>query len=184
MPKKTKKSKAGHKAELLELQIELVKLQKYVIAAGERVLIVVEGRDAGGKDGVIKRVIEHLSPRETRVVALGKPSDRERTMWYFQRFVPHLPAAEEIVFFNRSWYNRAGGEPVMGFCTRDEHPRLSGIAEIFSRLRGSQSPFSTRSYSSCLTSPSATPRSARALTIGDLCTRAAASARSASPTTV
>ncbi|MEX0715588.1 MAG: polyphosphate kinase 2 [Planctomycetaceae bacterium] len=134
MPKKTKKSKAGHKAELLELQIELVKLQKHIIAAGERVLVVVEGRDAGGKDGTIKRMIEHLSPRETRVVALGKPSDRERTMWYFQRFVPHLPAAQEIVIFNRSWYNRAGVEPVMGFCTKDEHHEFLDTVQSFEEM--------------------------------------------------
>ena len=90
-------------------------------AADDKILVLFEGRDAAGKDGTIKRVIEHLSPRETRVVALGKPSDRDRTEWYFQRYVPHLPAAQEFVLFNRSWYNRAGVEKVMGFCTEAEH---------------------------------------------------------------
>jgi polyphosphate kinase 2 len=84
-------------------------------------VLVIEGRDAAGKDGLIKRIVEHLSPRETRVVALGKPSDRERTAWYFQRYVPYLPVAQELVLFNRSWYNRAGVERVMGFCSDDEY---------------------------------------------------------------
>ncbi len=102
------------------LQIELVKLQKHVIGCGDKILVLIEGRDAAGKDGVVKRIVKHLSPRETRVVALGKPSDRDRTTWYFQRFVPHLPAAQEFVLFNRSWYNRAGVEWVMGFCDEEE----------------------------------------------------------------
>jgi polyphosphate kinase 2 (PPK2 family) len=97
------------------LQIELVKLHRHVIAKDLKVLVIVEGRDAAGKDGVIKRIAEHLSPREVRIVALGKPSDREQTQWYFQRFAPHLPSAQEIVLFNRSWYNRAGVESVMGW---------------------------------------------------------------------
>ena len=105
---------------LLALQIELVKLQRHVIKNGRRVLVIFEGRDAAGKDGTIKRIVEHLSPRETRVVALGPPSEREEHSWYFQRYVPHLPAAGEIVIFNRSWYNRAGVERVMGFCTKAE----------------------------------------------------------------
>jgi len=109
--------KLSYKAELRRLQIELVKAHRYIITHGLRVLVVFEGRDASGKDGAIKRIVEHLSPRETRVVALGKPSDRETSQWYFQRFVPHLPAAGEFVLFNRSWYNRAGVEPVMHFCT-------------------------------------------------------------------
>jgi polyphosphate kinase 2 len=103
---------------LVKLQIELVKLQRAMIAGNERVLVLLEGRDAAGKDGTIKHVIEHLSPRETRVVALGPPSDRERHSWYFQRYVRYLPSGGEIVLFNRSWYNRAGVEPVMGFCTK------------------------------------------------------------------
>ena len=105
---------------LRDLQIELVKLQRDVIAGGKRVLVIFEGRDTAGKDGTIKRIIEHLSPRDTRVVALGPPSERDEHAWYFQRFVPYLPAAGEIVLFNRSWYNRAGVERVMGFCTKAE----------------------------------------------------------------
>ena len=93
---------------LRDLQIELVKVQKHVIRHGHKVLIIFEGRDASGKDGTIKRIVEHLSPRETRVVALGRPTDRDNTSWYFQRHVLHLPAAQELVLFNRSWYNRAG----------------------------------------------------------------------------
>jgi polyphosphate kinase len=110
----------GYRKTLTKLQIELVKLQRQIIADGERVLVIVEGRDAAGKDGAIKHLVEHLSPRETRVVALGPPSDRERHAWYFQRYVAHLPTAGEMVLFNRSWYNRAGVEPVMGFCTKAE----------------------------------------------------------------
>jgi polyphosphate kinase len=106
--------------ELRQLQIELVKLHRHVIARGLKVLVIFEGRDSAGKDGTIKRIVEHLSPREVRVVAPGKPSDREETEWYFQRFVEHLPAAQEIVLFNRSWYNRAGVEYVMRFCTGAE----------------------------------------------------------------
>jgi polyphosphate kinase len=105
---------------LVKLQIELVKLQRELIAGGDRILVLIEGRDAAGKDGTIKHIIEHLSPRETRVVALGPPSDREEHSWYFQRYVHYLPAAGEMVLFNRSWYNRAGVEPVMGFCTQKE----------------------------------------------------------------
>ena len=105
-----------YKRELRALQIELVKLQRALIHDNERVLVIVEGRDGAGKDGTIKRLVAHMSPRETRVFAPGKPSDRERTQWYFQRFVPHLPSADEFVVFNRSWYNRAGVERVMGFC--------------------------------------------------------------------
>jgi len=112
---------AGYKETLRALQIELVKVQRHIIKHGHRVLVVFEGRDASGKDGVIKRIVQHLSPRETRVVALGKPSDRDRVAWYFQRFAPYLPAAEEFVLFNRSWYNRATVEKVMGFCTDDEY---------------------------------------------------------------
>ena len=112
---------SNYKSQLLQLQIELVKLQRHFIECDNKILIILEGRDAAGKDGLIKRFTEHLSPRETRVVALGKPSDKEKTSWYFQRFVPHLPSASELVLFNRSWYNRAGVERVMGFCTEDEY---------------------------------------------------------------
>ncbi|MDP2377236.1 polyphosphate kinase 2 [Reyranella sp.] len=116
--------RAEYKASLRELQIELVKVQRHVIKHGHKVLVVFEGRDASGKDGTIKRVVEHLSPRETRVVALGKPSDRDTASWYFQRYVQFLPAAQELVLFNRSWYNRAGVEQVMGFCTEQEYERF------------------------------------------------------------
>jgi polyphosphate kinase len=106
---------------LHHLQVELVKLQRHVIANGQKVLVILEGRDGAGKDGTIKRLTEHLSPRDIRIVALNKPSDVEATQWYFQRYVTHLPAAGEIVIFNRSWYNRAGVEHVMGFCTEHEY---------------------------------------------------------------
>ena len=119
---------------LRALQIELVKLHRHVIAKDLKVLIIVEGRDAAGKDGVIKRIAEHLSPRELRIVALGKPSDREQSQWYFQRFVPHLPAAQEIVLFNRSWYNRAGVEPVMGYCTLKQAEAFLHAAPEFERM--------------------------------------------------
>ena len=105
---------------LEQLQMQLVKFQRDVIETGRKIAIVVEGRDGAGKDGTIKRIVEHMSPRDTRVVALSKPTDRDRASWYFQRYVPFLPAGGEIVLFNRSWYNRAGVEPVMGFCTPEQ----------------------------------------------------------------
>jgi polyphosphate kinase 2 len=123
-----------YKKTLYDLQVELVKFQRHLIRKGERVLIVFEGRDAAGKDGTIKRITEHMSPRETRVVALGKPSDRDRTSWYFQRYAAHLPAGEELVIFNRSWYNRAGVEPVMGFCTEDQHQEFLAAAPAFESM--------------------------------------------------
>ncbi len=113
--------KKEYKKELYKLQVELVKFQREVIEKEIKVCIVFEGRDAAGKDGTIKRFTQHLSPREARVVALGKPSDKDKKSWYFQRYVPHLPSGGEIVFFNRSWYNRAGVEKVMGFCTDKEY---------------------------------------------------------------
>jgi len=130
--KKTKKRQAvwvkkftlEYEEELNQLQIELLKWQKHVIAKEERVLLLFEGRDAAGKGGTIKRIVEHLNPRGARVVALLKPSDRERTQWYFQRYVQHLPSAGEIVLFDRSWYNRAMVEPTMGFCTDEENKRF------------------------------------------------------------
>jgi polyphosphate kinase 2 len=126
MPKSTKAlqdqgGRAGYETSLRALQIELVKVQRHVIKHGHKVLVIFEGRDAAGKDGTIKRFVEHLSPRETRVVALGKPSDKDAASWYFQRYASHLPAAQELVLFNRSWYNRAGVERVMGFCTDSEY---------------------------------------------------------------
>jgi polyphosphate kinase len=107
--------------ELLRLQTELVYMQEWIVATGQRLVVLFEGRDTAGKDGVIKRVIAFLNPRTCRVVALPTPSERERTQWYFQRYVAHLPAAGEIVLFDRSWYNRAGVERVMGFCTEEEY---------------------------------------------------------------
>ena len=120
--------------ELRALQIELVKLQRHIIKRGDRIVVLFEGRDAAGKDGTIKRIIEHLSPREVRVVALGPPSDREATFWYFERFVRYLPAAQEMVLFNRSWYNRAGVERVMGFCTPREAEAFLEDAPVFEEL--------------------------------------------------
>jgi len=123
-----------YKKTLRALQIELVKLQKFVIASHAKVLVIVEGRDAAGKDGAIKRVVQHLSPRETRVVALGKPSDRDSSAWYFQRYTPHLPTADEIVLFNRSWYNRMGVERVMGFCTDAQYDEFVETVADYEQL--------------------------------------------------
>jgi len=119
-----KKFTLVYEEELNKLQIELLKWQKHVIANEQRVLLLFEGRDAAGKGGTIKRTIEHLNPRGARVVALLKPSDRERTQWYFQRYIQHLPFGGEIVLFDRSWYNRAMVEPTMGFCTDEENKRF------------------------------------------------------------
>ncbi len=110
-----------YEKELRKYQIELVKLQEWIKARGLKVVVIFEGRDAAGKGGVIKRITEKLNPRVCRVVALGTPTEKEKTQWYFQRYVPHLPAAGEMVLFDRSWYNRAGVERVMGFCTDDEY---------------------------------------------------------------
>ena len=120
--------------EFRQAQIELVKLQKHVIRHGQKLLVIFEGRDAAGKDGTIKRIVQHLSPRETRVVALGAPSDRDVKAWYFQRYVEHLPIAGEIVLFNRSWYNRAGVERVMGFCSEDEYEQFLKTVPLFEQL--------------------------------------------------
>lgn len=134
-PKVDKKArKREYKRTLYALQVELVKLQKDIIAHDDRILIILEGRDAAGKDGTIKRITEHLSPRETRVVALGKPSDREQSAWYFQRYVTHLPAAHEMVLFNRSWYNRAGVERVMGFCTDEQYEEFLETVPLFEQM--------------------------------------------------
>tara|TARA_R110001583_G_scaffold2193_7_gene16059 strand:- start:914 stop:1666 length:753 start_codon:yes stop_codon:yes gene_type:complete len=123
-----------YKEILRALQIELVKLQRHFIACEHRILVIVEGRDAAGKDGVIKRLVQHLSPRETRVVALGKPSARDEATWYFQRYVPYLPASGEFVIFNRSWYNRAGVERVMGFCSEEEYQRFFRMVAPFEQM--------------------------------------------------
>ncbi|QJU53302.1 polyphosphate kinase 2 [Herbiconiux sp. SALV-R1] len=116
------------------LQIELLKLQNWIKAEGRRLVIVFEGRDAAGKGGTIKRFTEHLNPRGARVVALEKPTERESTQWYFQRYVKHLPAAGEMVLFDRSWYNRSGVERVMGFCTDDQYSRFLLQAPAFERM--------------------------------------------------
>ena len=121
-------------AELETLQLGLIKLQRHAIAKGHKLLVIFEGRDAAGKDGAIARLVEHLSPRATRVVALPKPSEREASEWYFQRYVGHLPAAGEVVVFNRSWYNRGGVEPVMGFCTPEQHRQFLHDAPAFERM--------------------------------------------------
>lgn len=118
----------------LKLQIELLKLQNWVKKSGTRIVILFEGRDAAGKGGTIKRFTEHLNPRGARVVALDKPLDREKGQWYFQRYIDHMPTAGEIVLFDRSWYNRAGVERVMGFCTPTQHLEFLRQAPVFERM--------------------------------------------------
>ena len=125
---------ADYEAQLRLLQIELVKLQREIISSGLRLLVILEGRDAAGKDGTIKCITAHLSPRETRIVALGKPSSREEGEWYFQRYVAELPSAGEFTLFNRSWYNRAGVEKVMGFCTEAQYKQFMGSVNEFEGL--------------------------------------------------
>lgn len=133
--KKSKKlSKAAYESKLAELQTELVKLQEWVKQQGLKVVVVFEGRDAAGKGGVIKRITEKLNPRVCRIVALDKPTERERSQWYFQRYVAHLPAAGEIVLFDRSWYNRAGVERVMGFCSDEEYEDFMRTCPEFERM--------------------------------------------------
>lgn len=123
-----------YEAELERLQTELVAMQEWVKQTGARVVVVFEGRDAAGKGSAIKRITEYLNPRVARVAALPKPSDRQKTQWYFQRYVEHLPAAGEIVIFDRSWYNRAGVERVMGFCTQEQYERFLVQAPIFEQM--------------------------------------------------
>ena len=120
--------------ELEALQIALVRFQQHAIEAGERDLVIFEGRDTAGKDGAIKRIVEHLSIRSTRVVALPKPTEREQGQWYFQRYVEHLPAKGELVILNRSWYNRAGVERVMGFATAEEQETFLRDVPVFERM--------------------------------------------------
>jgi polyphosphate kinase len=133
-PYRQRMERREYEVEKRRLQIELLKLQGWVKETGQRVVLVFEGRDAAGKGGTIKRFTEHLNPRGARVVALDKPSDRERTQWYFQRYVQHLPAAGEIVMFDRSWYNRAGVERVMGYCTTHEYEEFIRQAPDFERM--------------------------------------------------
>jgi polyphosphate kinase len=127
-------SKKQADREIERLQTELVRLQEWIVHAGLKVVVVFEGRDTAGKGGVIKRITEKTSPRVIRTVALGTPTERERTQWYFQRYVAHLPAAGEMVLFDRSWYNRAGVERVMGFCTDEEYQEFMRSAPRFERM--------------------------------------------------
>jgi polyphosphate kinase 2 len=129
-----KKETLEYEKDLKRLQVELLKFQNHVKDKGLRVLMIFEGRDAAGKGGTIKRITEHLNPRGARVVALAKPSDQEKTQWYFQRYTQHLPSAGEIVLFDRSWYNRAGVEPVMGFCTQKEHKEFLREVPEFEKM--------------------------------------------------
>lgn len=123
-----------YESELKKLQIELLKMQNHVKDTGQKVLMIFEGRDAAGKGGTIKRITEHLNPRGARVIALDKPSDTETTQWYFQRYTHYLPSAGEIVLFDRSWYNRAGVEPVMDFCTQEEHKEFLHEVPEFEKM--------------------------------------------------
>ena len=127
-------SENTYEADLRLLQIELVKLQRHTIQKGNRLLVILEGRDTAGKDGSIKSITEHLSPRDSRIVALNKPSPREEGEWYFQRYVAELPTAGEFVLFNRSWYNRAGVEKVMGFCTDEQYKQFMATVNEFESL--------------------------------------------------
>jgi polyphosphate kinase 2 len=129
-----KLSKEAYETELVRLQADLVALQEWVKTTGQRVVVVFEGRDAAGKGSTIKRVTEYLNPRVARIVALPTPTEREKSQWYFQRYIPHLPAAGEIVLFDRSWYNRAGVERVMGYCTVEEYRRFLHQCPTFERM--------------------------------------------------
>ena len=129
-----KKETLAYEKELKRLQVELLKFQNHVKDKGLKILMIFEGRDAAGKGGTIKRITEHLNPRGARVVALEKPSDKESTQWYFQRYAEHLPSAGEIVLFDRSWYNRAMVEPVMGFCTERQHHKFLKDAPQFEQM--------------------------------------------------
>jgi polyphosphate kinase len=127
-------NKRLYEIELFRLQAELVEMQEWVRTTGARLVVLFEGRDAAGKGGTIQRVAQYLNPRVARIVALPAPTEREQTQWYFQRYVPHLPAAGEIALFDRSWYNRAGVERVIGFCTAEEYRRFLHQAPIFERM--------------------------------------------------
>lgn len=129
-----KLKKKDYEKELERLQVELVKLQEWIKHSGMKVLVIFEGRDAAGKGGVIKRIIEKLNPRVCRITALSKPTEKEKTQWYFQRYVAHLPSAGEMVLFDRSWYNRAGVEKVMGFCTDEEYDEFLRSCPEFERM--------------------------------------------------
>ena len=133
MGKNAKMSRKEAERELARLEVELVKLQEWIKYKGLKVVVIFEGRDTAGKGGTIKRIVNRLSPRVVRVVALPAPTEREKTQYYLQRYIPHLPAAGEMVLFDRSWYNRAGVEPVMGFCTPEEHEDFLRICPGFER---------------------------------------------------
>ena len=133
-PYRKRLQRKEYEALKAELQIELLKVQSWVKETGQRIVLLFEGRDAAGKGGTIKRFTEHLNPRGARVVALEKPSDAERGQWYFQRYIQHLPTAGEIVFFDRSWYNRAGVERVMGFCTEEQADKFLAVTPLFERM--------------------------------------------------
>lgn len=133
-PYPTKMGRKAYEAEKRALQVELLKMQRWVQETGQRIVLLFEGRDAAGKGGTIKRFMEHLNPRSARVVALGKPTEAERGQWYFQRYVSRLPTQGELVFFDRSWYNRAVVEPVMGFCTQSQHHAFLRQVPLFENL--------------------------------------------------
>ena len=134
-PDKVKRvNKTAYRTELRRLQAELVVMQQWVVETGSRVVVIFEGRDAAGKGSAIKRVTEYLSPRIARIVALPMPTEREKSQWYFQRYIEHLPAKGEIVLMDRSWYNRAGVEHVMGYCAPDQHRRFLHQAPLFERM--------------------------------------------------
>ena len=134
MEKRDRLNKKYYEKELTRLQVELVKLQEWVKQEGLKVVVVFEGRDAAGKGGVIKRIMERLNPRVCRIAALSQPTEKEQTQWYFQRYVAHLPSAGEIVLFDRSWYNRAGVEKVMGFCNEEEYEEFLRSCPEFERM--------------------------------------------------
>lgn len=134
MSEKKKMDRKDYEKALFGLQLELVKLQEWVRYEGLKVVVIFEGRDAAGKGGVIKRITQHLNPRVCRIVALPAPTEREKSQWYFQRYITHLPATGEIVLFDRSWYNRAGVERVMGFCTDDEYEEFLRSCPEFERM--------------------------------------------------
>ncbi|HSD49602.1 MAG TPA: polyphosphate kinase 2, partial [Actinomycetota bacterium] len=131
---RTRLPKKVYEKELRRLQEELAKMEQWVADVGARLVVIFEGRDAAGKGGTIKRITQYMNPRITRIVALPVPTERERSQWYFQRYIQHLPAAGEIALFDRSWYNRAGVEKVLGFCTPEEHRRFLRQCPIFERL--------------------------------------------------
>lgn len=134
LKKSERMNKKLFEGELRKLQVELVKLQEWIKHEGLRIIVIFEGRDAAGKGGVIKRITQRLNPRVCKIVALGTPTEREKTQWYFQRYVPNLPAAGEMILFDRSWYNRAGVERVMGFCTKDEYDEFLRSCPEFERM--------------------------------------------------